>query len=198
MAPQDLITTRPLTKADFYAFMAQEPVGRFEFEDGDIVGMTGGTQRHAQLAFEIALIIGLQLDRDAWTVTVADRGVECGEMGDRVRYPDVVVEPAVSADPTSLWTKTPTIIVEVSSPSSEARDREDKADDYAELASLVAYIVADQAKASVCIWTRNEKRQFIPSFIDGLDGVVVITSLGLTLRLADIYRRLPRDSELAE
>lgn len=53
MAPQDLIASKPKTKADFYAFIASEPEGRWEFEQGHIVAMPGGTLRHAKIGARI-------------------------------------------------------------------------------------------------------------------------------------------------
>jgi Uma2 family endonuclease len=184
----DHSTTLPLTKADFYAFIAKEPEGRYEFEDGRIVDMTGGTQRHARLGFEIAFIIGQQLDRAIWSITIADRAVD---LGTSVRYPDVVVEAAATAHPTSLKTLTPVLIVEVLSPSSVDRDLEAKTKEYAELESLEAYIVVDQANPTAWVWQRDAHRHFVRTVVEGADGVVVIPTLSLVLRLADAYRLLP-------
>ncbi len=189
---QDLLP-KPLTKADFYAFISQEPEGRFEFDGSRIIDMTGGTFSHAHFAARFAFAIQRQLDDNDWSITVADRGIELDKA---VRYPEVVVEALSTVDTASRWTTTPALIVEVLSPSSVERDLEDKPAEYATIPTLHAYIVASQTEPTVWLWLRSPRRRFPVKAkkITGPIGEIVIPSLGLTLRLADIYRDLLRRS----
>jgi Uma2 family endonuclease len=189
MAQDTLV--RPRTKADFDAFLATEPEdGRYEFVDGQIVKMTGGTGGHSAIGSRIVSLVDQQIDFTRFVVHGPDRGIE---MANVVRYPDGVVE-AVPFDAKSRWTDCPSLIVEVLSPDSGKRDKVTKAAEYTEIATLDTYIVAEPDKPHCYVWQRDETGNFPsqPVQISGAAGVILVPALGLTLRLADIYRHLFR------
>jgi Uma2 family endonuclease len=77
-----------LEKAAFYRWVvAQE--GRYELENGRVQQMTGATKVHARIVSNFVGELRQRLDLDAWSVTACDVAVE---IGDNVRYPDIVVE----------------------------------------------------------------------------------------------------------
>jgi Uma2 family endonuclease len=190
MAPQDTLATRPLTKADFFDFMSKEPEGRYEFEDGRIVDMTGGTRNHSAVGSKFLIEIGKQIDDTLWTVHGHDRGVE---LPDSVRYPDVIVD-RTTEDGASRWTTEPILIVEVLSPSSRRRDLVRKAAEYVGIPTLRGYIVAEPDEPRCYVWVRDAMGQF-PEHgdeIHGKGGVVIVSALGVTIKLGDVYRQVLR------
>ena len=173
-------------KATFYDFVAKHDDERFEYEDGYIVQqMTGGTRKHGRLAVRFLDALRTGLDPSLYEV-LPERGVETATT---IRYPDVVVEPAAEID-TSLATLRPTLIVEVLSPSSTARDLEHKPAEYTALDSLVAYIVASQDDVACLLWVRGPSGAFAAEPIEfaGLDATLRIPKLNLSIPLSDIYR----------
>lgn len=81
--------------------------------------------------------------------------------------------------------------MEVLSPSSAGRDLAIKATEYTSLPSLEAYVVASQDKAIVWVWQRDPDTRAFPAQpveIEGLDGIISVPALGVTLPLAEIYR----------
>ncbi len=185
MAPQDTLV-RPLTKDDFHAFMAAEPEGRYEFEHGRIVAMPGGTGGHSEIGSRFIIVIGRQLDEDAYALHGSDRGIETDET---VRYPDAMIERR-PFDRRSRWTRSPVLAVEVLSPDSEKRDLVTKAAEYTAIASLEAYIVAEPDEATCSVWVRDAVGTFAvqPVKISGATGVIDVPVLGLSIALAAVYR----------
>lgn len=181
--------TAPLnvTKAEFYEFVQAQGEGRFEWERGRIVQqMTGGTFDHSRLPLRFRDVLVRQLGEEAWAITLHDRGVETSET---IRYPDLLVEP-LGADPKSLATTTPALVVEVLSKTSEKRDLATKPSEYMSLPSLVAYIVASQDGPECWVWARDANGTFPETacHVSGRGEAIAVDGLGVTLALAEIYR----------
>jgi Uma2 family endonuclease len=187
MAPQDLIADHK-TKADFYAFMAQEPEGRFEFEDGRIIDMTGGTGNHSLIGSRFVYLMTSQLNQREWAVHGPDRGIETPTT---VRYPDAMVE-RLPIDGASRWMQKPVLVVEVLSPSSERNDLGRKVAEYTAFETLEAYIVAEQGAPRCTIWVRDAMRSFPAEGleIEGAQGAIAVPALGVSIALAEVYLHL--------
>ncbi len=182
----------PVTKADFYRFVAREPEGRYEFEGGRIVQqMPGATRVHQRLLSRIEALLRAQLDAAKWE-PLQDWGIETALS---VRYGDVVVSP--TDDPGgSRATLGAALIVEVLSPSSLARDLDVKPAEYMGLASLQAYIVASQTEAACLAWVRQPDGRFPPEPTEyQTNGVIAVPGLGIALSVAEIYRGIELSSD---
>ena len=182
----------PVTKQDFYRFIAREPEGRYEFEGGRIVQqMPGATRTHQRLAKRIESLLEVQLDTAKWEA-LYDWGVETAES---VRYGDVVVSPVDEAAD-SRATKRAALVVEMLSPSSLARDLDVKPFEYMGLASLQAYIVASQTEAACLAWVRRSDGRFPPDPAEyQTNDVIAVPQLGIALSVAEIYRGIVLSSE---
>lgn len=174
-------------KQTFLRFAAEHADQRFEFVRGRIVEqMNRGTKKHGTIATRFVASMMEQLSDDTWSIIV-DRGVDTPET---IRYPVVVVEPADEPDD-SLATSKPVVVVEVLSPSTTDEDLDVKPDEYLQLASLDAYIVASQDEPACMVWVRGADGVFAnPSEVRGLDSTIVVRGRGfaLALPLAKIYR----------
>lgn len=180
----------PVSKDEFWRFIATRPHERFELDGGLIVQqMVGGTHLHARIAARILVAISAQLSASK-QVVVSERGVETASS---IRFADVVVVPV--DDPNdSLTTTRPLTIVEVLSPSSRALDLKTKRDEYLGIASLDAYIVASQSEAAMQVWQRDASGTFpeTPVTLEGLDAVIAVRGRGyaLSIPLDSIYSGL--------
>ena len=174
-------------KATFSRFIERQTEGHFEYDRGRIVQhMTGGSFNHAQIVNDFNFVLRGLLSRRDWVVTGQNRGVDTGET---VRYPDVLVEPVGGAGK-EQWTTTPTLIVEVLSPSTAEFDLAVKPAAYMGLATLEAYIVASQDRAECQVWQRPADGRFpeAPEMISGRDSVIRIDHLGLAIPLGDTHQ----------
>ncbi len=176
----------PLHKADFLRWV-QSQERRHEFKDGRTIMQAGGTKRHNWIAVNFVTALKARLDDKLWAVGMADIAVE---IGDDIRYPDVLVEP-LTDDGTSLSTDKPTILVEILSPSSVAIDMNIKLAEYTSLPSLEVYVVVSQDETICWVWQRSgDNRAFTakPVEIKGREKSIHLTTPAITLALADIYR----------
>lgn len=181
-----------LSKGDFLAWLQRQEGGRFELKGGRIVMHAGSTRRHAWLSTNFITALAKRRDPDTWAMGTADIAVE---IGDDIRYPDVVVERRQD-DGDTPTTAAPVLIVEVLSPSSGGRDMTIKLAEYTGLSSLEAYIVASQDEPFVWIWQRQgEGHAFaeLPVEIAGRDETIDIAALGVSLPLGEIFRGIGGD-----
>lgn len=128
-----------------------------------------------------------ELDSDTWAVGIADIAVE---IGDDIRYPDVLVE-RLADDGTALSTDKPIILVEILSPSSVDVDMSIKLAEYTRLSSLETYVVASQDEPICWVWQRSGESRAVPAKpaeIKGRDKVIELTAPAICLPLAAIYR----------
>ena len=174
-------------KATFYRFIERQAEGHFEYDRGRIVQhMTGGTFDHVQIINDFSFVLRGLLARRDWVVTGQSRGIDTPAT---IRYPDVVVERA-GGQRKGLSTTTPTIIVEVLSPSTSELDLTVKPGEYMSLASLEAYIVASQDRPECTVWLRGADGRFpeVPQLISGRASEIRIDRLGIAIPLGDVYQ----------
>lgn len=175
-----------MDKAAFLKWNADREGPRCEFKDGELIMHPGVSFKHARVTSALAHVLASKLAADSWVVTSSDFGVE---IGDDIRYPDVLVQ-RHGTDGDAYATATPVVLIEVLSPSSTGRDLRTKVEEYLGLASLEAYIVASQDEPIVWVWQRDASRAFPaePVEIAGRDREIAVAALSITLPLAEIYR----------
>jgi Uma2 family endonuclease len=104
---------------------------KHEYIDGQIRAMSGGTLEHARLGAALIGQLGAPLANRDCDVYTADARVHV-VAGNLITYPDVTIccgAPRTgSADPLAMTN--PTVIIEVTSPSTEKYDRGTKFDRY--------------------------------------------------------------------
>jgi len=182
------------TKEAFFAFVAAQPEGRYEYEDGEIVQqMAGGTARHSQVGVRFFLATAQQLNLNTWAVHGSDMGVDCGG---QVRYPDMVVE-AHPLDLSAVVTTRAVFALETLSPTTERLDLNRKPQDYGALPSMQAVLVAAQNAKRCHLWERATDGRWPerPHVVEGDGGVVVISALGLRFALDEVYAGLLEDED---
>jgi Uma2 family endonuclease len=171
-------------KSEFLTWV-QAHEGRYELAGSRVVMMTGGSRGHAILVRRLAAALEKRLDSGRWTVLTSDFGVDLGPS--TVRYPDVVVDVAGGRFK-DLTATAPAVIAEVISPSSAKDDLGAKAEEYVRLPSLSAYLVLSQDEPKASVWVRGAGGfPSEPKVIEGLAAAIEITSLDITLPLAEIY-----------
>lgn len=188
---------RQMTFAEFEAFLETvDETERFEWVRGQVVQQQAEqTRRHARLEQRIEQLLLRQLDGRAWQV-LREYSVWTGSA---YRITDLVVDPA-DADDQELRSTQPALIVEVTSRSSQLRDRVEKPAEYLTLDSLFAYIVVDQFSRNCLGFIRKPDGTFErapQAFGDG--ETIRIDPLGVGLSIEDIYDGiLDRDDDATD
>jgi Uma2 family endonuclease len=83
----------------------------------------------------------------------------------------------------------PAVIIEILSPLTEAFDRRRKFDLYRQIESLAEYVLIAQDDVHVEHFVRQPGRAWLWSESRSMGDAVRLTSVGLTLKLADIFHR---------
>jgi Uma2 family endonuclease len=175
-----------MDKAAFIEWSAVEEE-RYELVNGRVVMMPRPARAHGLIVTN--LIVGLRhrLDPTQWVV-IAEFGLDAGP--ETLRYPDVVVDRA-GGGPRDYTATAPVLLAEVLSPSSVETDLGDKAAEYLQIPSLLAYLVLSQDEPKAWVWIRGDETfPAGPEVVTGDDAAIRIARLKLELPLAELYAGL--------
>lgn len=151
-APDTAPAYAPMTLEQFLEW-EDEQERRHEFVDGLPRAMTGGTLRHNAIAGNIYSALRAAARRSGCRAHISD--VQVRAPSGRVYYPDVLVRCGPFTQ-TDTHARTPCLIVEVTSRSTRGTDLGRKRDDYREVPSLRAYIVAEQIERRLHVHVRRD------------------------------------------
>lgn len=173
---------------DEYFALEQVSDARYEYWDGEIVCMSGGSQAHTQISGNVFFRLRLQLGGKCRVFT-ADLPVKTPTLPP-YRYPDVTVacgelifEHIRGVDALT----NPSLIVKVLSPTTAARDYQDKFTAYQAIPSFNEYLLIAQETAHVTRYTRQPDGKWEREDVTGLDAVLTLDRIGGTLSLREVY-----------
>jgi Uma2 family endonuclease len=172
-----------------YIAIEKETQTKHEYHDGELFAMAGGTLEHGIISGNTFGEIKFALRKKKSNSRALNSDVKLYiQTSNKFLYPDVMVvcgEFKISDDEAGAVLN-PIVIVEVLSKSTEGYDRGDKFFIYKDLPSLMEYILVDQYKAQVEIYSRRADLWSI-NRISGLDQHLEINTIGITLDLKNIY-----------
>lgn len=187
---------KALANQSYETYLALEAESdiKYEYHDGWIVAMAGGSPAHSQLGGNIVteLNIALKTKGSSCRVYNSDLKVRI-DSANRTYYPDATVgceEPQYSPKDAHALTN-PILIVEVLSPSNAAIDRGSKFYQYRRLPSLQEYVLISQDEVMVDVSYRRESDLWETRIVRGLDSRLQLPSLDIEISLADLYRLVP-------
>lgn len=160
---------------------------KHEFLAGQIYGMAGGTPEHAALKSAITGLLFQDLRGKPCRLYDADLRVAVEATG-LYTYPDVT---AVCGTPErdiadSNAITNPSLIVEVTSPSTVTYDRGDKFEHYKRIPSLREYVLVAHDARKIDVWRRLPSGDWLSdSFGEGEQ--VRLDSIGATLSVTELY-----------
>jgi Uma2 family endonuclease len=140
-----------------YLRFEQEASERHELIDGEIVAMAGATRRHNILCGRLHDAIRPPLGDAPCILERSDQrlAVHVTAKGWVGYYPDLAVYCTNEVHPLDPETRVnPTLLVEVTSKSTEKKDRGVKLEDYLQVASLDEYVIVSHERRELEIWTR--------------------------------------------
>ncbi|HEV8712662.1 MAG TPA: Uma2 family endonuclease [Candidatus Binatia bacterium] len=145
------------TYRDYLTLEQDSPV-KHEFFSGEICAIAGGTPEHAALAMAVATALGRQLEGTPYRLFSSDLRVRVSASG-LTTYPDLtVICGPLQRDPESNSTViNPTIVVEVTSASTEDYDRGEKLEHYKRIESLKGCLIVSHRTAEFELWSRASK-----------------------------------------
>ena len=167
-----------MTPEAYLAYERDQPV-RHELVDGYLYAMTGASDRHEEIALNLAAALRMHLRGSPCRAYKSDLKIR---VADDFYYPDVFV----SGDPErgDPYFKTdPVLIAEVLSPGTQRYDRGDKRLAYFSLPTLQEYLLIAQDRMQVEIIRRDRDVERL----DRPDQLLHLESVAFNLPLAELY-----------
>jgi Uma2 family endonuclease len=171
---------------------------KYEYYDGFIVAMAGGSPKHGELTANMITALNNQLRAAKKGCKTFSSDVKIAlPMLNRRFYPDLsVVCGPVQYDKTEPNALTnPLLVVEVLSPSTESLDRGEKFRAYRQLPSLREYILVSEDRAVVEVFSRTERDTWRIQSAIGTDQTFEIPALGIEIQTSDVYYGIEDFSE---
>lgn len=141
---------------DEYLEWEQQQGLRYEYINGEVFAMTGGTIPHNTIAVNLATAIRNHIRGTGCRVFINDAKLGITEKGP-FHYPDVMVSCDERDRRATKFVQYPCLIVEVLSDSTEAYDRGDKFRAYRRIETLQEYILVEQKRQGCDRYRRNER-----------------------------------------
>lgn len=140
---------------DEYLRMLEQSNLKLEYCDGVVYAMAGGTVAHAELGASVIQLLGAAL-RPGCRVFTSDLKVRI-EATDLTTFPDasVVCGPSRTSERDAHAVVNPTILVEVTSRSTEDYDRGDKLSNYKQIDSLRVVLFVSHRERRVTVVERD-------------------------------------------
>lgn len=176
---------RPAMSFEEYLHLDRSSIEtRYEYIDGYVTMLAGGTLDHATIGANIISILRSSLRGGPCRVFTSDARVRLSEM--RYVYPDASVSCDEQDRGQSDMVQYPHLIVEVLFPSTEGYDRGRKFGYYRECPSIQEYLLVDSQRPVVEVY-RREKHHFwlLRAFRPGED--VELTHLGVRFPVTAVY-----------
>jgi Uma2 family endonuclease len=170
---------------DYLALDEKATSVRYEYFDGQLRMLAGGSPDHSIIATNIASIFHSALRKTPCTVYNSDIRFKLSES--RYVHPDVTV----GCDERDKGKKDhihyPRVIVEVLSPGTENIDKGEKLDMYLDYPSIEEYILVGSQKKMVEVYHRDGdawvSRRYKP------DNIIQLRSIDVSISFEDIYEK---------
>ena len=171
------------------AYLSGEPLSevRHEYVDGQVYAMTGASDRHGLIVNALAYALTPAARQKRCQLFTSDMKVRL-EIGGKTifYYPDLLLS-CNPQDREAYFRRSPCLIVEVLSVSTERIDRREKLLAYQSLPSLQAYLLVAQDQPQVTVYRRANDWQAEHY----TQGEIWLDCLDMTLPVAEIYQDLP-------
>jgi Uma2 family endonuclease len=162
--------------------------GRFEYINGDVIEMSGGSPEHALLTSQFGRVLGNKIVPKGCLVYSSDIKLKVPVIT-TYRYADVSAlcgKPIYQDYFKQRLLVNPTLIVEVLSPSTESYDKDKKFREYKSIESLKEYLLISQEEVLITLYTKyNEKFWFQSQYETG--ETLKLESLDCELNVDEIY-----------
>lgn len=165
---------------------------RYEYFDGEVFAMAGGSPEHARISGNTFARLFLKLLGGKCEVFNADMQLKV-PAAPPYRYPDVSVVCGEAVFEEMQGIKllvNPLLLMEVLSPSTEGYDLGKKFTEYKSIASFQEYLAISQTHPHIIRYSRHPNGFWVRHDIEGLEHEVLLESLNLALPLSEIYERV--------
>lgn len=180
----------PASLDAFLAWEDEQPE-RYEFLDGLVRMMTGGTEDHDRLSVNLIALLRNALRGGPCLVHASNLKV-VSRAGNASMYPELFVRSG-PREGKRTRIEDAVVAVEVLSPSTAKNDLTRKRRAYTALPTMRVVVYASQDEPRLDLVRRRPNGGFDDEVVEGLDAVLELPEIGVRLALAEIYE----DTEVA-
>jgi Uma2 family endonuclease len=187
------VSTQPKTFLTAAQYLEIERAAEYksEYLDGEMFAMAGARRAHNVIVSNCCREMSHAFRHPRYEVYPGDMRVHVPATG-LYTYPDVA---AVCGEPEFLDERedtllTPTVLVEVLSPSTEGYDRGRKFGHYKTIPSLREYLPIASDRVHVDLYIRQSDGGWLLRSADRLEDTATLESVDASLKLADLYEKL--------
>ena len=173
-----------------YLALERESETRYEFWNGEILAMSGGSYAHDQIMSNVHTLFAVQLI-----------GRNCSVRTDNMQIKVPAAPPYRYADGSIVCGKAeiedfngsavllnPTVIWEILSPSTAAYDRGDKFTYYKSIPSFCEYLLIAQHRPHITHYIKENVSKWNYAEYNSLTDKIYLPSIDCTLALSDVYK----------
>ncbi len=170
---------------DFLALDRESLDQKYEYMDGHMYALAGGSGNHALIISNTNTLISHHLKKSP-CVTLVEMTLK---IEDACFIPDVMVTcNKQDIQENKTYMESPTLVIEVLSPSTEKIDKEEKFLCYMDCPAIQEYVIISQDVMLVQAYTRKGLEWTYHSYIEGEN--VALSSIGLTVPIQEIYPKV--------
>ena len=175
---------KPRLTADDYLSGELTSDIRHEYVDGEVYAMAGAGEAHNLIALNVASFLRSHARGGPCRVFISDMKLHVATWK-AFYYPDVMVV-CDPDDAQTYYKQSPSLVVEVLSPSTESIDRREKMLAYRTLPSLREYLLIAQDKRQLELYRRADDGDWLLA-VRAETGAVQLDSVNASLALDEVY-----------
>ena len=177
------------TVEEYHTIEEESPHCKFEYINGEVREMAGGTYEHTKIAVNLVTILNIYLEDKVCQVVNSDIHVLPTGRGNPSYLPDVTV----TCNPQDYQRGTkailsPILIVEVLSGSTELIDRYEKRFAYQACPTMQEYLIASTQRREIEAYRCETSGEWNKTVYTAQDTVPLV-SIGLSISMHAIYKR---------
>jgi Uma2 family endonuclease len=189
MAADPHDTPRHFYSLDEYFALEHAGDARYEYWDGDIVCMSGGTRAHGFIASNVLYRLRQGLEGGPCVAFTGDTAVKTPTLPP-YRYPDATVGCGDLKYQNIRGVDAlvnPILAVEVLSPTTALHDREDKVTAYKAIPSFKEYLLIAQDKVHITHYIRQEDGLWLREEVMDAKTSLSLGCIGISLSPSEVY-----------
>ena len=176
---------------DDYLLGEQQTDIKHEYLDGQVVAMGGASRAHGLLVMSLSALLLPAARQKHCQLFAADMKLRLDHDGaSYFYYPDLVLS-CDPADRDPLFVRTPCLLVEVLSPSTERIDTREKLLAYRLLPSLREYLLLRQDRVQADLYQMGDEGRWQHLVYTQADDTLALHCLDVAVRLRDVYVDVP-------
>lgn len=165
---------------------------KHEYLGGQVVAMGGASDKHGLISLSLATLLHPHARRKACQLFMGDMKVRVDHDGDSYfYYPDLLLSCQPDDKESPYYRRSPCLLVEVLSPSTERIDSREKLLAYRLLPSLREYLLLRQDRVQADLYQLGDEGRWQHQVFTQPDEVLALRCLDVAVSLRDVYADVP-------